>query len=102
MGGTAYAGRIRALGATLCKKNERQRAKTGGSEWGSTLPESTLNIPHRGALTESNHDAIDKRITAKVTDVTAETDVTDPTVSFDQLINRFSYPQDSFRIQIQI
>ena len=36
MGGTAYAGRIRVLGATLRKKNERKRARTDKSVGGVT------------------------------------------------------------------
>ena len=44
-----------------------------------------IYIPYRGTLTEPRHDVANKRITAIVTAVTAETDLPDPTVSFDQL-----------------
>ena len=44
-----------------------------------------MYIPYRGTLTEPRHDVANKRITANVTAVTAETDLPDPTVSFDQL-----------------
>ena len=40
----AYAGRIRALGAKLRKKNERKRARTDKSAGaGVTLPDCALN-----------------------------------------------------------
>ena len=44
-----------------------------------------MYIPYRGTLTEPRHDVANKRITANVTAVTVETDLPDPTVSFDQL-----------------
>ena len=44
-----------------------------------------LYIPYRGTLTEPGHDVANKRITTIVTAVTAETDLPDLTVSFDQL-----------------
>ena len=44
-----------------------------------------LYIPYRGTLTEPSHDVANKRITTIVTTVTTETDLPDPTVSFDQL-----------------
>ena len=44
-----------------------------------------LYIPYRGTLTEPGHDVANKRITTIVTTVTAETDLPDLTVSFDQL-----------------
>ena len=47
-----------------------------------------LYIPYRGTLAEPGHDVANKRITTIVTAVTAETDLPDPTVSFDQLILR--------------
>ena len=43
MGGTAYAGRIRVLGATLRKKNERKRARMTILRQGSTSAISSLN-----------------------------------------------------------
>ena len=46
-----------------------------------------LYIPYRGTLTEPSHDVANKRITTIVTTVTVETDLLDPTVSFDQLRN---------------
>ena len=44
MGGTAYAGRIRVLGATLRKKNERKRARMTILRQGSTSAISTLKL----------------------------------------------------------
>ena len=44
-----------------------------------------LYIPYRGTLAEPGHDVANKRITTIVTAVTAETDLPDLTVSFDQL-----------------
>ena len=46
-----------------------------------------LYIPYRGTLTEPGYDVANKRITTIVTVVTAETDLPDLMVSFDQLIS---------------
>ena len=48
-----------------------------------------LYIPYRGTLTEPVHDVANKRITTIVTAVTAETDLPDLMVSFDQLSFHF-------------
>ena len=48
-----------------------------------------LYIPYRGTLTEPVHDVANKRITTIVTAVTAETDLPDLMVSFDQLTYTF-------------